>query len=201
MSTRKAPPHQAQDRRSLHESSRIVCSSLSITSGSSLPGSSYEDKTAPPYSSSSVRPSPTRDNTASSLDIASQLTTASSILWDPRFTNRPPPTRLQPTHVGKLSLENRSDSTISVRSLGGGQRIPVMDKRHPSSFQQLEKLGEGTYATVRQIGSLVRLRDCTDAVHRSSKDAIVKRVNSSHSRKSIWTRKRAPLVLRSGRFR
>jgi hypothetical protein len=24
-----------------------------------------------------------------------------------------------------------------------------MDKRHPSSFQQLEKLGEGTYATVR----------------------------------------------------
>jgi hypothetical protein len=27
------------------------------------------------------------------------------------------------------------------------------NKRHPSSFQQLEKLGEGTYATVRsQIG-------------------------------------------------
>lgn len=25
-----------------------------------------------------------------------------------------------------------------------------MDKRHPSSFQQLEKLGEGTYATVRR---------------------------------------------------
>lgn len=24
-----------------------------------------------------------------------------------------------------------------------------MEKRHPSSFQQLEKLGEGTYATVR----------------------------------------------------
>lgn len=23
-----------------------------------------------------------------------------------------------------------------------------MDKRHPNSFQQLEKLGEGTYATV-----------------------------------------------------
>lgn len=26
-----------------------------------------------------------------------------------------------------------------------------MDKRHPSSFQQLEKLGEGTYATVRLL--------------------------------------------------
>ena len=26
-----------------------------------------------------------------------------------------------------------------------------MDKRHPSSFQQLEKLGEGTYATVSDV--------------------------------------------------
>lgn len=92
-----------------------------------------------------------RSTTASSLDIANQLTTASSILWDPRYTSRTPPRpRLHPTHVGTLSLENRSDSTISVRSLGGGQRIPPMDKRHPSSFQQLEKLGEGTYATVSQ---------------------------------------------------
>ncbi|KAL8781979.1 MAG: hypothetical protein Q9213_005763 [Squamulea squamosa] len=40
----------------------------------------------------------------------------------------------------------------------------VMDKRHPSSFQQLEKLGEGTYATVfkgrnRQTGELVALKE------------------------------------------
>lgn len=32
-----------------------------------------------------------------------------------------------------------------------------MDKRHPSSFQQLEKLGEGTYATVRRPQSRVLL--------------------------------------------
>ncbi|KAF2154923.1 Pkinase-domain-containing protein [Myriangium duriaei CBS 260.36] len=116
---------------------------------------------------SSSRPSPSRASTfpaSSPLTIASQLTTASSILWDPRFTKRPPPTRLQPTHVGTLSLENRSDSTISVRSLGGGQRVPPMDKRHPSSFQQLEKLGEGTYATVfkgrnRQTGEFVALKE------------------------------------------
>ncbi|KAG2164010.1 hypothetical protein JADG_003749 [Aureobasidium aubasidani] len=88
-----------------------------------------------------------------------------SILWDPRYTNRNPPhARLHPTHVGTLSLDNRSDSTISVRSLGGGQRIPPMDKRHPSSFQQLEKLGEGTYATVfkgrnRQTGEFVALKE------------------------------------------
>ncbi|MCJ1254755.1 negative regulator of the PHO system [Lignoscripta atroalba] len=40
----------------------------------------------------------------------------------------------------------------------------AMDKRHPSSFQQLEKLGEGTYATVfkgrnRQTGELVALKE------------------------------------------
>lgn len=106
----------------------------------------------------SSRPASIRSTTASSLDIASQLTTASSILWDPRYTNRNPPhARLHPTHVGTLSLDNRSDSTISVRSLGGGQRIPPMDKRHPSSFQQLEKLGEGTYATVRRPQSRVLL--------------------------------------------
>ncbi|KAL8858249.1 MAG: hypothetical protein Q9178_005261 [Gyalolechia marmorata] len=40
----------------------------------------------------------------------------------------------------------------------------IMDKRHPSSFQQLEKLGEGTYATVfkgrnRQTGELVALKE------------------------------------------
>lgn len=29
-----------------------------------------------------------------------------------------------------------------------------MDKKHPNSFQQLEKLGEGTYATVSILGSL-----------------------------------------------
>lgn len=39
-----------------------------------------------------------------------------------------------------------------------------MDKRHPNSFQQLEKLGEGTYATVfkgrnRQTGEYVALKE------------------------------------------
>lgn len=55
---------------------------------------------------------------------------------------------MHPTHVGTLSTGDRTDSNISVRSLGGGNKIEPMDKRHPSSFQQLEKLGEGTYATV-----------------------------------------------------
>ena len=88
---------------------------------------------------------------SSQLHIASQLTTASAILWDPRYTTRPLPGKLKPTHAGTLAVANRTDSSISVRNLGGGQTIPtipIMDnRRHPSSFQQLEKLGEGTYAT------------------------------------------------------
>lgn len=41
--------------------------------------------------------------------------------------------------------EERSGEAVGVK------KSEVMDqsgKRHPSSFQQLEKLGEGTYATV-----------------------------------------------------
>ena len=49
----------------------------------------------------------------------------------------------------------------------------VMEKRHPSSFQQLEKLGEGTYATVKP-SLLVLLRSITDGGHRYSKDETVK---------------------------
>jgi hypothetical protein len=40
-------------------------------------------------------------------------------------------------------------------------RALTMDgKRHPSSFQQLEKLGEGTYATVRRDGLFPSHRIC-----------------------------------------
>ncbi|KAL9565561.1 hypothetical protein ACKAV7_010303 [Fusarium commune] len=47
-------------------------------------------------------------------------------------------------------------------------------KRHPSSFQQLEKLGEGTYATVfkgrnRQTGELA----CSDVIHTENKLMLV----------------------------
>ncbi|KAI9726639.1 MAG: negative regulator of the PHO system [Chrysothrix sp. TS-e1954] len=150
-------------------------------------------KTTVPFRSSS---------SSTNLAIANQLTTASAILWDPKYTRRPPPTRLRPTHVGTLSLEDRTDSSISVKNLGGGPspypsasashqrlasagagtashglstssstnptspraRAADMDKRHPNSFQQLEKLGEGTYATVfkgrnRQTGELVALKE------------------------------------------
>ncbi|SMR52343.1 unnamed protein product [Zymoseptoria tritici ST99CH_1E4] len=124
--------------------------------------------TAAQTSSSSSRPSASRTNSRSStplLTVANQLTTARGTLWDPRFTRKEPPDiRLVPTHVGTLSIGDRTDSNISVRSLGGGNKIETMDKRHPSSFQQLEKLGEGTYATVfkgrnGQTGQFVALKE------------------------------------------
>lgn len=111
----------------------------------------YKSCHAPPTTAQPTsRTSASRSSTAppSPLAIAEQLTTASAILFNPKYTRRPPPTRLRPTYVGTLALNNRTDSTISVRNLPDGHTVPIMDKRHPSSFQQLEKLGEGTYATV-----------------------------------------------------
>ncbi|KAF2823509.1 Pkinase-domain-containing protein [Ophiobolus disseminans] len=110
----------------------------------------------------------TSDDAKSTLRIATQLTTASAILWDPNHTSRPPPGELKATHAGTLAVPYRTDSSISVKNLGEGQIIPVVpsmdNRRHPSSFQQLEKLGEGTYATVfkgrnRQTGELVALKE------------------------------------------
>ncbi|KAF2109593.1 kinase-like domain-containing protein [Lophiotrema nucula] len=135
---------------------------LCASPGQAPPSSRSIDKTAEPSPSPPSRaPTPP----AAQLEIANKLTTASALLWDPKFTSRPPPGKLPPTHAGTLSVANRTDSSISVRNLGGGQTIPVMDnRRHPSSFQQLEKLGEGTYATVfkgrnRQTGELVALKE------------------------------------------
>ncbi|KAF2859641.1 Pkinase-domain-containing protein [Piedraia hortae CBS 480.64] len=87
------------------------------------------------------------------------------VLWDPKYTNKePPPIVLKPTQVDTLSTTDRNDSNVSVTSLGGGKTVGRMDRRHPSSFQQLEKLGEGTYATVfkgrnSHTGQLVALKE------------------------------------------
>lgn len=106
---------------------------------------SFKTASPAPASATSRPPSPLR--------IASRLTTASAILWDPKFTSRAPPGgSLKPVHAGTITLPNRTDSSISVRNLSDGYIVPLVptmdNRRHPSSFQQLEKLGEGTYATV-----------------------------------------------------
>ncbi|KAJ9394182.1 hypothetical protein DTO282F9_8899 [Paecilomyces variotii] len=80
-------------------------------------------------------------STASYLDLASSIVAPSSFLFPQRV--RAPP-RLKSPHP-------RSPAQ-------------TMDKQQPSSFQQLEKLGEGTYATVfkgrnRQTGEMVALKE------------------------------------------
>ncbi|KAF2834097.1 Pkinase-domain-containing protein [Patellaria atrata CBS 101060] len=117
-------------------------------------------------------PKPTSNSTyitspPSPLAIANKLTTAGAILFDPKYTNRPPPTTLKPTHFATISVENRTDSSISVRNLGGGQSVPAMASKainpEEKRFEQLEKLGEGTYATVfkgrRKDGVIVALKE------------------------------------------
>lgn len=144
-------------------------------------------KTAPP----APAPDAARSSRSSSpLRIASQLTTASAILWDPKFTSRAPPGSLRPVHAGTLVPPHRTDSSISVRNLGDGDAngdtapiVPTMDnRRHPSSFQQLEKLGEGTYATVGRHWTMCPYPPLSNAYAnppRSSKAATARRANSS----------------------
>ncbi|KAF2804263.1 uncharacterized protein BDZ99DRAFT_525857 [Mytilinidion resinicola] len=66
-----------------------------------------------------------------------------------------PPGTLRTTHVGTLSLNAHTDSSISVTNLGGGQQITMDNRKHPSSIQQLEKLGEGTYASLTSVNNLM----------------------------------------------
>jgi hypothetical protein len=133
-------PH-ANDRHGKHHTPTTIPFSLpSLQLAHSFPRARRSSKTAQPAPAESP---------SSTLRIARQLTTASTILWDPHFTSRP---QLKATLAGALAT--RTDSSISVRNLGEGHATsaaPAMDnRRHPSSFQQLEKLGEGTYATVRR---------------------------------------------------
>jgi hypothetical protein len=90
-----------------------------------------------------------------SLRILLDLCTPASILFDPRFTSVQKPSAVPPFRtfppsptVDKKRTPVQIPSIISIRDLDPTPSFDRMDKRHPSSFAQLEKLGEGTYATV-----------------------------------------------------
>ena len=87
------------------------------------------------------------------LAILNQTITPASLLFDPKYTSRErpsphPPFRTFPPSPSAQRVPVSVPSTISLQTLDE-EPPATMDKRHPSSFQQLEKLGEGTYATVR----------------------------------------------------
>ena len=87
------------------------------------------------------------------LSILSQIVTPGSVLFDPRYTSRArpspvPPFRTYPPSPPASRNPPVVPSAISLQDLDTQPQPVEMDRRHPSSFQQLEKLGEGTYATV-----------------------------------------------------
>lgn len=87
------------------------------------------------------------------LNILENLTTPASLLFDPKHTSRkrrsPSPShRTFPPSPTGHNLTLSVPSTISIQNLDNNSTAADMDRKHPSSFQQLEKLGEGTYATV-----------------------------------------------------
>lgn len=89
------------------------------------------------------------------LALLQLITTPSTVLFDPRYTSQPrpnpaPPFRTFPPSPEGQKLAPTLPSTISIQNLDAEPPAAIMDKRHPSSFQQLEKLGEGTYATVSE---------------------------------------------------
>lgn len=80
-----------------------------------------------------------RTNRPETHEIVRRIVSPGSVL----FQHQPPPP------VTRDRLEQAPNSTVTTN----------MERRHPSSFQQLEKLGEGTYATVRLLpGKVGRLR-------------------------------------------
>ena len=132
---------------------------------------------APLHTSTTASPAPARDRDRSLslsppplLRIASQITTAGAELW--KYSDRPPRGSLKPAIAGTFAVPFRTESSISVRNLGDGEALQKhrMDsRRNPSSFQQLEKLGEGTYATVCELrytlGFLVLPARVPDVLH------------------------------------
>jgi hypothetical protein len=87
----------------------------------------------PPKTTDSHGSSQTAGETA-----LSRTTTVGDLLFDPLFTRQPRPV---PTPHYTI-YPTPEDTDLSRRKMDSSKR------HHPSSFQQLEKLGEGTYATV-----------------------------------------------------
>ncbi|KAL8697398.1 MAG: hypothetical protein Q9201_007137, partial [Fulgogasparrea decipioides] len=107
--------------------------------------------------------------------IADQLVAPTDIFT--QYSNRNPPQQQhsyptassynQQPHQHRIPQPGQFPYTTPTKAALDSGKLPLkatMDKRHPSSFQQLEKLGEGTYATVfkgrnRQTGELVALKE------------------------------------------
>jgi hypothetical protein len=129
-------PIRLRPRRSSHAESPA-------SSSSSTPSASLRCPYFPTcYSTASLHGSA---DTRAFLD---SVCTPASLLWDSRNPSQQRPSFTPPLRTSSSPAVRRAP--VIVRDdLETEDNIDEMDKRHPSSFQQLEKLGEGTYATVR----------------------------------------------------
>jgi hypothetical protein len=136
------------------------------------------------YSTASLHGSP---DTRALLDT---FCTPASLLWDPRYTSQQRPSFTPPLRTwSSPAVRRRPRLIVTVDDdVDTDESIDEMDKRHPSSFQQLEKLGEGTYATV--CFPCVVPRPAANQ-SRSSKDGTARPASWSLSRRSISTPRRA----------
>lgn len=145
---------------------------------------------------SSTTASSTGSNDATK-HILKQLCSPASILFDPRYTAapkpsaRPPFRTFPPSPRGERRPPTRLPSTISVHTLDSEALTATMDKRNPSSFQQLEKLGEGTYATVCAWTPPPVAPRASANMRRSSKGVTARPASSLLSRRSTSIRKKA----------
>jgi hypothetical protein len=128
-------PHRTSSSATSHNSTSGNPSSNTPTE--SHPAESPNTSHNPPrpqaqgrQSTTTSAPSQARLNKPDTYDIVRRIVSPGSVL----FQHQPPPP------VTRDRLQQAPNSTVNS-----------MERRHPSSFQQLEKLGEGTYATVRLI--------------------------------------------------
>lgn len=93
----------------------------------SQPSSQLHPRSTPANTTAAREPSATRLRDLTTHEVVRRIISPGSVL----FQHQPPPP------VTRQRLQEPTPQPAN------------MDRRHPSSFQQLEKLGEGTYATVR----------------------------------------------------
>lgn len=125
-------PHRTSNSVSSH--TPVSANASRNTGAESHPASpsaaSQKQTQGPPQAQSKSSASTTSQSRASRPDtheVVRRIVAPGSVL----FQHQPPPP------VTRERLHQTSTSAVSK-----------MERRHPSSFQQLEKLGEGTYATV-----------------------------------------------------
>jgi len=139
---------------------------LRSNSTSSLPHRTSNSSTGPSTSSSNYTAGAgAGTGTGTAADTRSPAATAEREPGPSQTDSRPTQTRsrVPPAHEhdivrrivspGSVLFQNQPPPPCTRDRQQQPPQPANMDRRHPSSFQQLEKLGEGTYATVSQLST------------------------------------------------